>query len=115
MGGKSFSNKGTAKLTLDAYVAARTAMMSMTNSKGEPLGLVPDKLVVPPALEKAARDILVSDFINGTRNTMQGTAKPWSSPPGGQGFRLVPAVHHPAHQAPHLPATQESQVRLPDQ
>ena len=76
VGGKSFSNKGTAKLTLDAYVAARTAMMSMTNSKGEPLGLVPDKLVVPPALEKNARDILVADYINGTRNTMQGTAKP---------------------------------------
>lgn len=61
---------------LKAYVAARTAMMSMTNSKGEPLGLVPDKLVVPPALEKNARDILVADYINGTRNTMQGTAKP---------------------------------------
>ena len=33
-------------------------------------------LVVPPALEAAARDILVADYINGTKNTMQGTAKP---------------------------------------
>lgn len=37
---------------------------------------MPDKLIVPPALEKEARDILIADFINGTRNTMQGTAKP---------------------------------------
>ena len=53
------SNKGTAKL----------------NSKGRPLALVPDLLVVPPALEADARDILVADFINGTKNTMQGTAE----------------------------------------
>ena len=30
---------------------------------------------VPPALEADARDILVADFINGTKNTMQGTAE----------------------------------------
>ena len=34
-----------------------------------------DLLVVPPALEADARDILVADFINGTKNTMQGTAE----------------------------------------
>jgi phage major head subunit gpT-like protein len=55
-------------------------MMSLTNSKGRPLGLVPDLLVVPPALEAAARDILVADFINGTKNTMQGTATPLVAP-----------------------------------
>ena len=43
--------------------------------KGRSLGLVPDLLVVPPALEAAARDILVADFVNGTKNTMQGTAE----------------------------------------
>ena len=51
-------------------------MMSLTNSKGRALNLVPNLLVVPPALEAAARDILVADYINGTKNTMQGTAKP---------------------------------------
>ena len=65
-----------AKLSLEAYIAARASMMSLTNSKGRALALVPDKLVVPPALEKEARDILIADFINGTKNTMQGTAKP---------------------------------------
>jgi phage major head subunit gpT-like protein len=76
VGKKNASNKGTAQLSLEAYIAARAAMMSLTNSKGRALNLVPDTLVVPPALEAKARDILVADFINGTRNTMQGTAKP---------------------------------------
>ena len=61
---------------LEAYIAARAGMMSLTNTKGRALNIVPDTLVVPPALEAKARDILVADFINGTRNTMQGTAKP---------------------------------------
>lgn len=69
------SNKGTAKLSMGAYKTARTSMMSLKNSKGRPLALVPDLLVVPPALEADARDILVADFINGTKNTMQGTAE----------------------------------------
>ncbi len=76
VGKKAVTNKGTAQLSLEAYIAARAAMMSLTNSKGRALNLVPDTLVVPPALEAKARDILVADFINGTRNTMQGTAKP---------------------------------------
>ena len=76
IGDKLVSNMSHAKLTLDAYIKARTAIMSLTNSKGRALNLVPDKLVVPPALEKDARDILVADFVNGTKNTMQGTAKP---------------------------------------
>ena len=76
IGGKKVSNMSNAKLSLESYVAARASMMSLTNSKGRALALVPDKLVVPPALEKEARDILIADFINGTKNTMQGTAKP---------------------------------------
>ena len=76
VGKKTFSNKGTAQLSLESYIAARVSMMSLTNSKGRALNIVPDLLVVPPALEAKARDILVADFINGSRNTMQGTAKP---------------------------------------
>ena len=76
IGDKKASNMSHAKLSLEAYIAARASMMSLTNSKGRALALVPDKLVVPPALEKEARDILIADFINGTKNTMQGTAKP---------------------------------------
>lgn len=76
VGKNTVSNKGTAQLSLEAYIAARAGMMSLTNTKGRALNIVPDTLVVPPALEAKARDILVADFINGTRNTMQGTAKP---------------------------------------
>lgn len=75
IGEKTVSNKGTAKLSLDAYVAARASMMSLTNKAGRALGLVPDLLVVPPALEGVARSITQSDFINGSTNTMKGTAE----------------------------------------
>ncbi|WP_347134068.1 Mu-like prophage major head subunit gpT family protein [[Clostridium] symbiosum] len=75
IGEKTVSNKGTAKLTLDAYVAARSVIMSLTNNKGRALGLVPNLLVVPPALEGMARSITQSDFINGSTNTMKGTAE----------------------------------------
>ena len=75
IGENTVSNKGTAKLTLDTYVAARSAIMSLKNSKGRALGLVPNLLVVPPALEGMARSITQSDFINGSTNTMKGTAE----------------------------------------
>lgn len=74
VGENAVSNKLTDKLTPEAYKTARAMMMNFKNSKGRSLGLVPDLLVVPPALEAAARDILVADFVNGTKNTMQGTA-----------------------------------------
>lgn len=76
VGKKAVSNKTTAKLSMESYIAARAAMMSLTNSKGRALNLIPNVLAVPPALEATARDILVADYINGTKNTMQGTAKP---------------------------------------
>ena len=76
VGKKSVSNKGTAKLPPDSYSAARSAVMSLTNSKGRPLNLVPNLLVVPPALESMARKILLADQIDGTTNTLKGTAEP---------------------------------------
>lgn len=75
VGKKTISNKLTSKLSIDSYVSARTSMMSLTNAANRALSIVPDLLVVPPALEKEGRDILVADFINGTKNTMQGTAE----------------------------------------
>ncbi len=71
----SYSNKGTAKLTMDSYCAARASMMSIKNGAGISLNLIPNLLVVPPALEKSANDIVVADLVNGTRNSMAGTAK----------------------------------------
>ncbi|MPM49963.1 hypothetical protein SDC9_96697 [bioreactor metagenome] len=75
IGEKTVSNKGTAKLSLESYSAARSAVMSLTNSKDRPLNLVPNLLVVPPALEGMALTITKSEFINGSTNTMKGTAE----------------------------------------
>lgn len=72
---KTFSNKGTAELTAESYEAARAAIMSIRGDKGKSLKLVPDLLVVPPSLEKAARLILEADQVNGTTNVLKGTAK----------------------------------------
>ena len=61
--------------------AARTAMMSVKNADGRPLGLKPNLLMVPPALEAEARVILQAQFIIGDpssggskTNIWQGTA-----------------------------------------
>lgn len=77
---KGGSNKGTAKLSVDAYAAARASMMSLKDNAGKPLGIVPDLLVVPPALEGMARKILMAEQIDGTTNTMRGTATLLVSP-----------------------------------
>lgn len=47
------------------YAAARSAMMSLTNGEGMPLGVRPNLLVVPPTLEAKAREILHAQFIVG--------------------------------------------------
>lgn len=74
-GKKTVSNKGTKKLTEASYSAARSAMMSIADENGDSLRLVPNLLVVPPALEDAARKILFADQINGTTNIYKGTAE----------------------------------------
>lgn len=69
------SNLLTASLNVESYSKARSMMMGLKNSKGRSLNLVPNLLVVPPALEKTARDIVLAGIINGSTNTMQGTAE----------------------------------------
>ncbi len=71
----------TQDLNATNYAAARTAMMSLTNAEGAPLGVRPNLLVVPPILESKAREILNAQFIIGDpsaggskSNIWQGTA-----------------------------------------
>lgn len=69
-------------LTPANYAAARGAIMSFTGDGGRPLGLVPDLLVVPPALEGAARQILEAEYLSATEsNVWRGSAQllvtPW--------------------------------------
>lgn len=72
---KTFSNLSTKQLSVESYEAARAAIMSITGDKDKSLNLVPDVLVVPPALEKTAKLILEADQIDGTTNVNKGTAK----------------------------------------
>ena len=78
----SVSNKGTAVLdstsratATASYGAARTAIMTMTDNEGRPLGMVPNVLEVPPALEGVARIICEAPKLddNGP-NPYKGTA-----------------------------------------
>lgn len=54
------------ELNATNYASARAAMMSLTNSEGRPLGVRPSLLIVPPALEGKAREILNAQFIIGS-------------------------------------------------
>lgn len=109
------SNKGTAKLSMGRLQDGAYIHDEPEEQQGRPLALVPDLLVVPPALEADARDILVADFINGTKNTMQGTAEIHGGASPRKRLRLVPALHQASRQAADLPAAQEGEVRLQDQ
>lgn len=75
IGKKSISNKGTKALTSESYAEARKAIMSIKDENGESLRIIPDTLVVPPALEDTARKILLADQIDGTTNIYKDTAK----------------------------------------
>ncbi len=74
-GGKTYSNKGDERLSRESYKKARKSIMSIKGDKGKSLKLMPDLLVVSPALEEEARLILEADQISGTTNVLKGTAK----------------------------------------
>lgn len=68
-------------LTPDNYAAARAAVMSLKGDYGRPLGLIPDLLVVPPALEGAGKTILTSAIgAAGETNKWAGTSDLMVSP-----------------------------------
>lgn len=66
---------GTA-LNSTNYPTVRAAMSSYVGADGEPLGVEPDLLIVPPQLEGVARTILNADMINnGETNVWKGSAR----------------------------------------
>lgn len=79
----SVSNKATVALSgatqaaaEASYGAARTAIMSFKDDEGRPLGLIPDVLEVPPALETQGRRLLEMDKLaDDTPNPFKGTAR----------------------------------------
>jgi phage major head subunit gpT-like protein len=79
----SVSNVGSAPLSAQtvalaaaSFGAARNAIMAFTDDDGRPLGLVPDVLEVPPALQDEARLLMEADHIRDTLGSSSLTMVP---------------------------------------
>lgn len=83
VGKKSYSNKGTAQLSIatlaeaqGSYGAARVAMRKVADEDGRPLNITPSVLLVPPALEDIANALMTNSRLeDGKPNPYKGTAK----------------------------------------
>lgn len=53
--GATQANEGTYALTRDNIATVREAMMAFTDDNGQPMGITPNMLLVPPGLEDEAR------------------------------------------------------------
>lgn len=79
----SVSNKGTAALSIStqalavaSFGAARTAMRKYKDNEGRPLGVNPNVLMVPPALEDTARALMTADRLeDGKVNLYKGACE----------------------------------------
>ncbi|MEW6670222.1 MAG: Mu-like prophage major head subunit gpT family protein [Thermodesulfobacteriota bacterium] len=66
----------TKAAALASYGAARAAMMVFTDDEGRPLGLIPNVLEVPPALEAAGKTLCYSEKLDdNSPNPYKGTAE----------------------------------------
>lgn len=78
-GKATICNKTTDALTSASFKTARQTMLSYAGHTGDPLTIVPDTLMVGPALESTAWDILENDYavLNGAtvKNSTKGLAK----------------------------------------
>ena len=81
--GASVSNKGTVALSAATQAAAiaslgagRTAMMTFKDDEGRPLNIIPNILLVPPALEAVAMVLANNDKLeDGKPNPYKGTVE----------------------------------------
>ena len=80
-GKSTICNKTTTALSASSFKLARQTMLAYAGHAGEPIAVNPDTLMVGPALEFTARDILENDFELDSsakiavRNTCKGLAK----------------------------------------
>jgi len=79
----------TQELNATNYSSARSAMMSMTNADGRPLGIRPTLLIVPPALEGKAREILNAQFVIGSDTAGGSKSNIWQ---GSADLLVVPEL-----------------------
>ena len=77
------------ELSTTNYASARAAMMSLTNADGWPLGIKPTLLVVPPALEGKAREILNAQFLVGVSTPGKAVTNIWQ---GSANLLVVPEL-----------------------
>lgn len=82
VGGKTYSNKGTKKLSCASvaaakasFGAARTAMRGFKNEDDEPLGINPNILLVPANLEDDARTLVTAEKLGEDTNIYKGAAE----------------------------------------
>lgn len=72
---RNYYSSGKA-LTAANYELVRAEMMGLLGEDGKPLGIVPNLLVVPPALDATAKRIVMADKdASGATNINQGTAR----------------------------------------
>lgn len=79
----------TQELNATNYASARAAMMSQSNAEGVPLGIKPTLLIVPPALESKAREILHAQFIIGDSSVGGSKSNIWQ---GSADLLVVPEL-----------------------
>ncbi len=75
LGGVAYSNIGTEALSRESFLAKRTEMQKLKGEGGKPLGIKPTLLVVPPALEETALEIVKAKEIDGTTNIAENMAE----------------------------------------
>lgn len=82
VGAGTYSNRGTKKFSARtlaeaqaSYGVARTQMQNVKNDEGEPLGITPNILLVPVALQDEAKFLMTADKIGDEPNIYKGTAE----------------------------------------
>lgn len=68
MGESTFSNLGDLPLTQENFLNTRASMMNIKGDNGKKLGIKPNLIIVPPALEATALKIFKASEIEGTSN-----------------------------------------------
>jgi len=75
IGKAAINNVVSGALSVSTYETARSQMMQFRKADGTPIGLVPDLLMVGPALENTARRILKAELVAEGGNTVSNVHK----------------------------------------